>query len=73
MSAELLREAAATMRAANMSEHDGHSDKFMLAIADWLEEVAERQEPLHRWGRSHGWTGARFANAVARAYLGRES
>ena len=45
-----------------------------LALSDWLEEVAERQQPTTRWGRrSHGWTGARFANAVARAYLGEDA
>jgi hypothetical protein len=42
-----------------------------LAVADWLDEVAERQKPTTRWSRrSHGWTGAHFANAVALAYLG---
>jgi hypothetical protein len=44
-----------------------------LAVADWLDEVAERQKPTTRWGRrSHGWTGAKAANAVARAYLGEQ-
>ena len=65
MSAELLRRAVAEIRADDL-----RSD-FEEAVADWLEEVAERQKPLHYYNRrSRGWTGARFAKAVARAYLG---
>jgi hypothetical protein len=45
-----------------------------LAVANWLEEVAERQKPTDHWNRrSHGWTGSEFANAVALAYLGESS
>lgn len=69
MSAEVLRRAAEKMRAG-----EGSGDEILATlsfVADWLDEVAERQDPTERYGRrSHGWTGSREANAVARAYLG---
>lgn len=86
MSADLLRRAAALMRVDKAVEENlGHIDQrdldTRLAVADWLDDSAERfdnhmarmSDPQRRF--RHVWLNSarsrhEHALAVARAYLG---
>jgi len=70
MSAEMLRRAAVSIRNGQANYTPEHSDRFMLAVADWLDATADD------WDRSKAplpvsdiRLDARAALAVARAYL----
>lgn len=82
MSAELLREAAAEIRKDWRDEDcSGSARAYNLAVADWLEDIAEEVK-YHERGVERGSAlqvatedVARFQPSlvVARAYLGRDS
>jgi hypothetical protein len=62
-----LRRAAETLR----SPYRCNTTGFELALADWLDEVAERVNPRMPYAtRSHGWTGVQHARKVARLING---
>lgn len=70
MSADLLREAAAKLRIDGRGLVDDfadiEADPFLMAVADWLDQHADRTDIL-------GGPASPQALAVARNYLGRDS